>query len=279
MKFAFFGFDFFIDSIEVLLKHGWKMCYHHIPRVDESFYLSQRTRIISEDQRSTDLGHDLNIDAYSKIEQSDIDYLIVAGLSQKVLISRLGNLKAINIHPTYLPQGRGKWPFPYLISKNREAAGVTFHKISETFDSGDILIQKKVHVSDRDNYESVSAKLKIKSIEIAHDFANAADGLYENAFPQGRDYSYWNVPSWRTERIIDFSSNVNDIDCLVRSFGKFGTEARLTTKTLLVKDIATWTSSHTHTPGSIIIDGQNEILVAAKDGFVLIRVFEEIQRG
>ena len=67
---------------------------------------------------------------------SGYPYLVKLGLIKKV------NL-AINLHISYLPYGRGIMPNVWSFIDNYPS-GITIHKLSGKFDTGDILIQKKI---------------------------------------------------------------------------------------------------------------------------------------
>ncbi len=66
----------------------------------------------------------------------------------KILNKNILNLTkdSLNIHPSYLPYGKGKDPTIWTLKYNYPA-GVTLHKISEKIDAGDIIFQTKIKYS------------------------------------------------------------------------------------------------------------------------------------
>jgi methionyl-tRNA formyltransferase len=76
----------------------------------------------------------------------------------------------INIHPSLLPRWRGADPTPWTILANDHQTGVTIVKLSQEFDEGTILAQKKVTVKPqlhellRETLFTQGAKLLIETL-------------------------------------------------------------------------------------------------------------------
>jgi len=77
-------------------------------------------------------------------------------------IPRLG---CLNLHPAYLPYGKGPYPNVWSIV-DRTPAGATLHYIDKGIDTGDIIVQKKVIVDFTDTGESLYRKLEKACIEL-----------------------------------------------------------------------------------------------------------------
>ena len=99
------------------------------------------------------------------IKQAEIDWLFIVGWSQiagpKVLAApRLG---AFGMHPTLLPEGRGRAAIPWTILKDIRKTGVTLFKMDEGVDTGPIAMQVEIPI------ESITdAKDLYKEINFAH---------------------------------------------------------------------------------------------------------------
>jgi len=66
--------------------------------------------------------------------------------------------KIINIHPTYLPYGRGIFPNFWSFFEGT-LTGVSIHFINQGIDTGDILFRMKVSLSDHETLRSAYGKL------------------------------------------------------------------------------------------------------------------------
>lgn len=75
------------------------------------------------------------------IQQADLDYLLVIGWSQLVghEIFPLIKRALLGMHPTLLPEGRGRAPIPWTILKNLKRSGVSMFELRPEADSGDIM--------------------------------------------------------------------------------------------------------------------------------------------
>lgn len=95
------------------------------------------------------------------------DLLFVVGLSQLVKndLLTIPTLGCIGFHPTWLPEGRGRAPLAWLVLDGRPGAA-TFFLMEQGVDSGPILVQEPIYITDRDYAADV-----VKKQEIAIDAA------------------------------------------------------------------------------------------------------------
>ena len=70
-----------------------------------------------------------------------------------------------NLHPSLLPAYRGPEPV-YWQLKHGAATGISWHRVSEAFDSGDIIAQKKVYLEDGLSYQQINAQLASAGSEL-----------------------------------------------------------------------------------------------------------------
>ncbi|WP_309672444.1 methionyl-tRNA formyltransferase [Gemmatimonas sp.] len=66
---------------------------------------------------------------------------------------------AINLHPSLLPAYRGRAPLNWAILRGEREVGLTAHLIDEGMDSGDIVAQERVLLTDDDDIATVLARL------------------------------------------------------------------------------------------------------------------------
>ena len=85
------------------------------------------------------------------IINNEVDILITSGypfLIKEEIIKKV-NI-AINLHISFLPYGKGIMPNLWSFVENFPA-GITIHKLDKNFDTGKILIQKKIYFKDKSN--------------------------------------------------------------------------------------------------------------------------------
>ncbi|MEK9143385.1 MAG: methionyl-tRNA formyltransferase [Patescibacteria group bacterium] len=89
------------------------------------------------------------------------DLLVSACYGQKIPWEAIkeARLGGLNVHPSLLPRWRGADPVPWAILTGDHQAGVTIVTLSEKFDEGRIIAQKKIPIMDADTSEPLRTKL------------------------------------------------------------------------------------------------------------------------
>ncbi|MFA4906104.1 MAG: methionyl-tRNA formyltransferase [Candidatus Margulisiibacteriota bacterium] len=96
-----------------------------------------------------------------KIHSLDPDLIVVAAYG-KILPKDLLTIPkygAINVHASLLPKYRGAAPIQWAILKGENETGVTVMQVSETLDTGDIILQDKVPIDPEDTAETLLDKV------------------------------------------------------------------------------------------------------------------------
>lgn len=99
------------------------------------------------------------------LRKREIDWLFIIGWSQiagpELLAAPVKG--CIGMHPTLLPQGRGRAAVPWAILKGLSRTGVTLFKLDEGVDTGDIIGQEVIQLD-----EGVTASELYKQVNQAH---------------------------------------------------------------------------------------------------------------
>ena len=93
--------------------------------------------------------------------EEKIELICLAGFIQilsKNFIQNWQN-RLINIHPSYLPNFKGLNAQKQAILAKAAYSGCTVHYVSSKIDGGEIILQKKVYLSDNEDFESLSKKI------------------------------------------------------------------------------------------------------------------------
>jgi len=93
--------------------------------------------------------------------EEKIELICLAGFIQilsKKFIQNWQN-RLINIHPSYLPNFKGLNAQKQAILAKATYSGCTVHYVSSKIDGGEIILQKKVYLSDNEDFESLSKKI------------------------------------------------------------------------------------------------------------------------
>lgn len=94
-----------------------------------------------------------------KKEEADLFLVVSYGriLSEEVL--KIPKIMCINIHASILPKYRGAAPIAFALMKGEKRTGVTFIRMNERMDEGDIIFQKAIKIDNHDNVFSLEEKL------------------------------------------------------------------------------------------------------------------------
>lgn len=132
-------------------------------------------------------------------------------------IPRLG---VVGFHPAALPQNRGRHPVIWALVLGLKETGSTFFLMDEGADSGDILSQEIIKISDDDDAGSLYQKITRTALEQIESFLPHLSNEIFDRRPQ--DSSLAN--SWRKRQradgVIDWRMSARSIHNLVRGLAK-----------------------------------------------------------
>ena len=102
------------------------------------------------------------------IKRYEIDYLYIIGWSQIAdeEIINLPSRGTFGMHPTLLPEGRGRAAIPWAIIKGLERTGVSMFKLDSGVDTGSILDQVIIPIEQRETATTLYNKVNIAHEEL-----------------------------------------------------------------------------------------------------------------
>lgn len=156
-----------------------------------------------------------------ELESLKPDLFVVAsfGLIVPKWVLDIPSIGPINIHPSLLPKYRGPSPIQWsLLSGDRET-GITFIRMNEKMDAGNILYQEAMNIVPGDNMITLSERLSRRSAEILPDYLYTivVDGLQEG-LAQNHDHATFTPIITKEMGRIDWSENGEQILRRVRAF-------------------------------------------------------------
>lgn len=105
----------------------------------------------------------------NQIKHSDFLFVHRYGII-KPHIFESPRIGTFNLHFSKLPEYRGIHPVSWAIINGEKSTGVTVHKIDYGIDTGDIILQRDVEITDDDDIWTLTKKMEISSLEIMEDF-------------------------------------------------------------------------------------------------------------
>ena len=107
-----------------------------------------------------------NSQAFKKLLISqNVDLILVGTWKEKLKkeVYAIPTVGTVNAHPSLLPKYRGPNPYMQTILHGEKESGVTLHLVDDGYDTGAILSQEKVQISETDT----SKELREKSVRVA----------------------------------------------------------------------------------------------------------------
>jgi phosphoribosylglycinamide formyltransferase 1 len=99
------------------------------------------------------------------LKKDGVDFIVLAGYMRLIGPTLLSNYtgRIVNIHPSLLPAFPGKDAIGQALENKAKWSGVTVHFVDEGMDTGPIIVQERVQISEKETRESLQQK--IQSIE------------------------------------------------------------------------------------------------------------------
>ncbi|MGA8761642.1 MAG: methionyl-tRNA formyltransferase, partial [Candidatus Sulfotelmatobacter sp.] len=161
-----------------------------------------------------------NDDFHARLIGLKPDAIIVVGygriIPQWMLdLPPLGN---INLHASLLPKYRGAAPIQWAIAQGETVTGVTTMRINAGLDTGDILLQREVHVAPDDTSETLAPKLAALGADLVVETLRGCGA--GTIHPQEQDNTQATLaPILKKEDgIVEFSRPANEILNRMRGF-------------------------------------------------------------
>ena len=148
-----------------------------------------------------------------------LDWLFIIGWSQIARAPLLATPRrgVLGMHPTLLPEGRGRAAIPWAILKRLTKTGVTLFQLDEGVDTGPILAQQEVPMSARETATELYAKVATAHRDlIRHSWPAIARDEIEPRPQDDRHATLWPGRTPDDGRLTA-TMRVSDVELLVRA--------------------------------------------------------------
>lgn len=215
-KVVYFGIDALEDCLTTLCERGYEIV-SIFTMEDDEYDKTKKIQTYANSHHIPLHLEPVTSAMVSDFEQEGIEMFLVAGYPWKIPVS--DSIRQINIHPAYLPVGRGSWPMPTAILRGLNS-GVTLHKISPKFDEGDILLREEILVTGQDNLETLTDKIKVLSVKLLKQYLDNPEEIWNKAVVQTQG-EYWKEAQ-DEERTFSSESAKGVVERILRAFYGYG---------------------------------------------------------
>jgi len=214
------------------------------------------------------------------IKSREPDIIFCWGWSQliKAELLSLPPLGIIGVHPALLPQNRGRHPLIWALVLGLKESGLTFFFMDEGADSGPILSQKKIEISNEDTAKTLYKKIEeLATVQIAEFLPQLISGNYNTIIQDSEKANYWRKRSTK-DGMIDWRMNEIAILNLIRALTKPYPGAQFNYK----EQIITVWDAHKYNqefpsniePGKVILVSNNAPVIKCYDGAIVLDKYE-----
>ena len=264
MKIAYFGYNALSSCLDLLIRRGHEIVC--IYTGESSVHTDRVIRYSKLNQIPL---------SFEKPDQHQMDALVHAGVDLFLSaeypwkIPAPEQLKyAINIHPTMLPKGRGPTPLPLLILTYPQHAGITLHKMTNEFDEGEILLQKKLTLCEYESFDTLSAKVYLEAPHLLDALLSNIDHYYLNGTKQ-KSGTYWEKIT-HLDQTINWNRLTSKLLRQFRAFGSLGVYAEIQGQICLITAAEGVPFQHEISAGELVSIDENRLVVASSDGLISI---------
>lgn len=269
MKILYLGSDVFYETFKYLIDNEEVVAlytYHN----DEDYF--NEYRVVEEAKKHNIPVHYENLEAdviVDYFQNKGVELILSAEYDRIIPTPEIKEFKAINVHSSILPKGRGYYPIESAFDLNEKECGVTIHELVEKVDRGKILYQYKYPITN--NTSSIDCYIKnAKAVrqEISKILRNL-DEYFSNAIEQTEKLPYWKKP---IEQHLTISHELSVKDCLeiYRKYNKLS-QININDKKYYVVSII---GSNELIDENYIIINDNNYIYKVKDGYIQLELLE-----
>ncbi len=201
------------------------------------------------------------------------DLIIAGSWGEKFSIQTIKtpSIACINTHPSLLPEFRGPNPYIHVILQDKKESGITFHLMDVNYDTGAILLQKPVVVTNTDTGGSLKLRCcdaaKKGVIELLNDFQNKIN----NPISQNECAATYQHKIPISESLLDFTKeSALEIDRRIRALTPWlNCHICYKNEFLTFKDYKIFGKPSQKPAATIIKKTKNSIFIVCKDGRVI----------
>ena len=158
-------------------------------------------------------------DEYQEVIDKKPDIIITCAYGQIVpeILLETPRLKCINVHASLLPKYRGASPISKCIMDSENTTGITIMYMDKTLDTGNIIYQKSIDVTEKDTLGTLTEKLsELGAITLSEVLSSIINGTNASIKQNDELSSYASIIK-REDEELKFNKSVIDVYNHIRS--------------------------------------------------------------
>jgi methionyl-tRNA formyltransferase len=204
-------------------------------------------------------------------------FVVVAFRMLPEIVWNMPPMGTINVHGSLLPSYRGAAPINWAVINGEKETGVTTFKLKAAIDTGNILLQDKLPITEADTAGTIHDKMMVLG---AHLLVTTLHGIINNTLAEKDQEEIINndpnllkhAPKIFTETCtINWNNTAESIFNLIRGLSPFpGALTKLDDKIFKIFAAQKEICSHQSPAGSVLTDNKTYLKFACADGYLHI---------
>jgi methionyl-tRNA formyltransferase len=204
-------------------------------------------------------------------------FVVVAFRMLPEIVWNMPPMGTINVHGSLLPSYRGAAPINWAVINGEKETGVTTFKLKAAIDTGNILLQDKLPITEADTAGTIHDKMMVLG---AHLLVTTLHGIINNTLLEKDQEEIINndpnllkhAPKIFTETCtINWNNTTGSIFNLIRGLSPFpGALTKLDDKIFKIFAAQKEICNHQSSVGSILTDNKTYLKFACADGYLHI---------
>lgn len=150
------------------------------------------------------------------------DIILVGSWGEKIKkeIYDIPKIASINAHPSLLPKYRGPNPYFWTIRNREQVSGISFHLISDEYDTGAILAQEEIKIFPSDTGKSLKERTVLTARGVVCELLlSLREDIIIPLTQNEEKSSYYSHPA---DLELDFKQSASECSALIRGIYPWG---------------------------------------------------------
>lgn len=214
-----------------------------------------------------------------KVQDLNVDAAVVCSFNYKIpkVLMKATKDGFINVHPSLLPKYRGGNPYSRVIMNGETETGVTVHFMDESFDTGDIIIQKGYHIHSKATMGTLFNELNVLGVELLLQVLQAYETQELPRIPQPKgDFISGKGLSDR-DLYINYNKSAEEIERFIRALNPFliaNTTFRGNMMRIMKAEVASDAFCIPHPAGTVAKIEDDKFYIATAKGLIAPTVLQ-----
>ena len=216
------------------------------------------------------LNNAQEIQFFEKINP-DVVVVVAYGKILPKKLLHLKNIKFLNVHASLLPKWRGAAPIQRSIINMDEETGISIMKILPKLDSGPIMLQEKIKISNDDDYISLSRKLSNLGSKLILETLNLIEKKSFKFIDQDEQIATYAKKVNKNEAIADWNMTAEQLVAKIKGLNPFP-GVWFVHKRARIKIISASVTNSKGNPGEVL---DEELTIACKEKSIKISLLQK----